>query len=78
MATERITGKDLAEQVLGEVEVLGVERIATEGITLRLTVKVQPGQQFAVQRALNAAIADAFDDAGVPRPAMFPAQPAAP
>ena len=78
VAKERIVEKDLAAQVLGEVEVLGVERIATEGVTLRLTVKVQPGQQFGVQRALNAAISDAFDDAEVPRPAVFPAQPTAP
>ncbi|WP_281689834.1 mechanosensitive ion channel family protein [Pseudonocardia thermophila] len=72
VATERIAEKDLAEKVLGEVQVLGVERIATEAVHLRLTVKVAPGQQFAVQRALNAAITDAFDDAGVPRPAVFP------
>jgi small conductance mechanosensitive channel len=78
VAEERVAEKDLAGQVLGDVVVLGVERIATEGITLRLTVKVQPGQQFAVQRALNAAITDAFDDAGVPRPALFPGQPTAP
>jgi small-conductance mechanosensitive channel len=78
VAKERVAEKDLAGQVLGDVEVLGVERIATEGVTLRLTVKVQPGQQFGVQRALNAAISDAFDDAEVPRPAVFPAQPTAP
>ena len=47
-------------------EVLGVERVGPEGVTLRLTVKVKPGEQFAVQRALNAAIADAFEDARRP------------
>jgi small-conductance mechanosensitive channel len=77
VAKERIAEKDLTAQVLGDVDVLGVERIRTEGVTLRLTVKVQPGQQFGVQRALNAAISDAFDDAEVPRPAVFP-NPTAP
>jgi moderate conductance mechanosensitive channel len=72
VATERVAADDLAEHVLEAPEVLGVERVGPEGVTLRLTVKVQPGQQWTVQRALNAAIADAFDDAGVPRPTLFP------
>ena len=71
-ATERVAEKDVANLVLEPPEVLGVERVGPEGITLRLTAKVKPGEQFAVQRALNAAISDAFDDAGIPRPAMFP------
>jgi small-conductance mechanosensitive channel len=71
-ATERIAEKDVADSVLEPPEMLGVERVGPEGVTLRLTVKVKPGEQFAVQRALNAAIADAFEDAGVPRPSVFP------
>jgi moderate conductance mechanosensitive channel len=72
VAVKRVGEKDLSDVVLEEPQVLGVERVGPEGATLRLTVKVKPGQQFAVQRALNAAITDAFDDAGVPRPALFP------
>jgi moderate conductance mechanosensitive channel len=71
-AQERITGKDIVDYVLEDVEVLGVEKVGPEGVTIRLTVRVHAGKQFAVQRALNAAIADAFDDAGVPRPSVFP------
>ncbi|MFD1534605.1 mechanosensitive ion channel family protein [Pseudonocardia aurantiaca] len=69
---ERVAAEDIAEHVLEEPEVLGVERVGPEGITLRLTVKVVAGRQWAVQRALNAAIADALDDAGVPRPVVYP------
>jgi small-conductance mechanosensitive channel len=69
---ERIAQKDVTDSVLEPPELLGVERVGPEGVTLRLTVKVKPGEQFAVQRALNAAIADAFEDAGVPRPSVFP------
>ncbi|MCW2719533.1 mechanosensitive ion channel family protein [Pseudonocardia sp.] len=72
-ATERLTDEDIAADVLEPVEVLGVEKVGPEGVTLRLTVRVAPGRQFAVQRALNAAITDAFDDAGVPRPGLLPA-----
>jgi moderate conductance mechanosensitive channel len=77
VATERVAGEDIAPDVLEPPEVLGVERVATDGITLRLTVRVNPGKQFAVQRALNAAITSALDAAGVPRPGA-PADAAAP
>ena len=68
----RIAEKDVTDSVLEPPELLGVERVGPEGVTLRLTVKVKPGEQFGVQRALNAAIADAFEDAHIPRPAIFP------
>jgi small-conductance mechanosensitive channel len=77
VAAERVAGEDIALDVLEPPEVLGVERVVTEGITLRLTVRVNPGKQFAVQRALNAAITSALDAAGVPRPGA-PADAAAP
>ncbi|GEL20898.1 mechanosensitive ion channel family protein [Pseudonocardia asaccharolytica] len=66
--TERLQQEDVADDVLEPPQVLGVDKVTTEGVVLRLTVRVNPGQQFAVQRALNAAITDAFDEAGVPRP----------
>jgi small-conductance mechanosensitive channel len=72
IAVERVAGEDIADDVLEPPEVLGVERVAPEGVTLRLTVKVKPGQQFSVQRALNAAITDGFDEAGIPRPVLYP------
>jgi moderate conductance mechanosensitive channel len=71
-AQSRVAEKDVAESVLEAPDVLGVEKVGPEGVTLRMTVKVKPGQQFAVQRALNAAITDALDDAGVPRPGVMP------
>jgi moderate conductance mechanosensitive channel len=77
VARERVEADDIKDMVLEPVDVLGVERVSTEGVTLRVTVKVQPGQQWAVQRALNAAITDAFDDARVPRPGLLPPIPPA-
>lgn len=71
-ARARIADKDIVDDVLDDVEVLGVEKVGPEGVTIRLTVRVHAGKQFGVQRALNAAIADAFDDASVPRPTLFP------
>jgi small conductance mechanosensitive channel len=60
--------EDMAWRLLAPPEVLGVETVTVEGVTLRVTAKTQPGQQWAVQRALNAAITDAFDSDLLPRP----------
>ncbi len=76
MATERVAEPDIADDVLEPPEVLGVERIAADAVTLRVTARVQPGKQFAVQRALNAAMTSALDAAAVPRPGAA-AEPAA-
>jgi hypothetical protein len=35
-------------------------------------VRVSPGRKFAVQRALNAVVTDALDEAHVPRPVVYP------
>ncbi len=61
-------GSTLAADVLEPPEVLGVESISSEGVTLRITTKVQPGRQWAVQRTLLAGIKAAFADAGIPPP----------
>ncbi|MFP5072231.1 mechanosensitive ion channel family protein [Pseudonocardia nantongensis] len=71
-ALERSGQDDIAADVLDPPEVLGVDKIRPEGMTLRLTARVSPGRQWAVQRALNGAITDAFDDHGIPRPLLFP------
>jgi small conductance mechanosensitive channel len=63
----------VAPDVLEPPEVLGVDRVTVEGVTLRVTVKVSPGRQYPVRRALNAAITEAFDEARMPRPYTAPA-----
>ncbi|HEY2724325.1 MAG TPA: mechanosensitive ion channel family protein [Pseudonocardiaceae bacterium] len=72
-----VAGPDgaLADDVLAPPEVLGVESISAEVVTLRLTVKVRAGRQWAVQRALLAAVKEAFDDAGIPPPSATPQTP---
>ena len=70
VARERVKEPDIAEDVLEEVQTLGIESVTAEKLTLRLTVRVQPGRQFAVQRALNAALSDALGyTPAVPPPA---------
>jgi small conductance mechanosensitive channel len=58
----------LSEDVLEPPEVLGVDKVTPENITLRLTVKVRAGRQWAVQRALRARIIPALEEAGIDPP----------
>lgn len=61
-------GSSLADEVLEPPEVLGIESISSDGVTLRITAKVQAGRQWVVQRALLAGLKEAFADAGIPPP----------
>ncbi|WP_410671977.1 mechanosensitive ion channel family protein [Amycolatopsis sp. cmx-4-68] len=64
----------LKDNVLEPPEMLGVESVTPEGIQLRLTVKVRPGKQWAVQRALRAQLLGALEEAGFDPPLgrLFP------
>ena len=42
-----------ADDVLGAPQVLGVESLSASGMTLRLTVRTEPGRQWAVQRSMT-------------------------
>src|SRR6185312_9164002 len=44
--------EEFAAIVLEAPEVLGVEEMGLDSVTLRLTVKVSPGSQYTIQRAL--------------------------
>ncbi len=67
-ATEVCESDDHAEQVLEEPKVLGVEALGADGVTLRLTVKVQPGAQWNLQRALRERVKLAFDTEAIEIP----------
>ena len=54
--------------VLEEPEVWGLERFDADALAIRLVVKVQPAQQFAVNRELRQRIKAAFDTEGIEIP----------
>ncbi|GAA1231525.1 mechanosensitive ion channel [Prauserella halophila] len=66
--------EDLAPDVLEAPTVLGVESVTPEAVLLRLTVKVRPGKQWSIQRALRADAMAAFERAGFQPPLqrLFP------
>ena len=68
VATERVVADDLAEDVLDGPELWGVQEVRPDAVDIRLTVKAKPGRQWAVQRALQRAVLDAYADEGITAP----------
>ena len=67
-ADEFVREDDIADSVLEEPQLLGVEEIDVErGVVLRLTVKVRPGDQWRIARALRQRLADRLDETGIRR-----------
>ncbi|MBA0126416.1 mechanosensitive ion channel family protein [Haloechinothrix sp. YIM 98757] len=65
----QVTSEDpVRSEVMEPPEVLGVTAMTPENIQLRLTVKVKPGSQWMVQRALAGKISTALTEAGFERP----------
>jgi small conductance mechanosensitive channel len=60
-------GLDIAT-VLEEPEIWGVERFGADAISIRLVVKVEPGEQWAVSREIRKRLKVAFDEAGIEIP----------
>ena len=58
--------------IVEEPEVWGVQALGASGITIRLVIKTQPGQQWIVTRELNKRMKARFDEEGIKIP--FPQQ----
>lgn len=67
-AQSTLAAEALAPKVRGEPEVLGVERLGPEGVTVRLQVQVQAGTQWEVQRVLRENVQEALGRAGIRAP----------
>lgn len=58
----------IADDILEPPEMLGVNSVTAASVTLRITARVKPGRQWAVQRALNRAALTAFENEGIEAP----------
>ncbi len=67
-ATDLIESEEWSAVVLDPPQLLGVEALGADGITIRVTIKVEPGAQWSLQRALREALKAALDDAGIEIP----------
>ena len=68
-AANRVAAREeFAAFVIDPPEFVGLEALGADGLRLRLRVKTQPGQQWALQRALRTEVKRAFDEAGIEIP----------
>jgi small-conductance mechanosensitive channel len=56
------------DKVQDDPQLLGVEALGADGITIRVTIRTEPGAQWALQRALREEIKIALDAAGIEIP----------
>ena len=67
-AEAALTDESIAAKVLGQPEMLGVQELSPDLLTLRMTLKTRPGAQWAVQRRLRREILRAYDEHGIDLP----------
>jgi len=75
IATEMRQDPKLGPQIRDELEVLGVERLAESGVTIRCRIKGEPAARWNVGREFNRRIKQRFDKLGIeialPRQKLF-------
>ncbi|WP_197373227.1 mechanosensitive ion channel family protein [Mycolicibacterium baixiangningiae] len=67
-AEEALEDPELAAKVLGKPEMLGVQEVSPDLLTLRMTIKTRPNAQWSVQRRLRREILRAYDENGIDLP----------
>jgi len=60
--------EDFKGRIIEEPEVWGVESLGLDGVTVRVTLKTTPGEQWAIARELRQRIKARFDHEGVEMP----------
>ncbi|WNF31208.1 mechanosensitive ion channel family protein [Streptomyces sp. C11-1] len=63
-----------SEQLWGPVEVLGLDEVLLDSMTVRVSAKTMPGKSTGVERELRWRIKRALDDAGISMIGTVPAQ----
>lgn len=63
------------ERLWGPVEILGLDSVLLDSMTVRVTAKTMPGKSLGVERELRWRIKRAFDEAGIRMVGGVPAQP---
>lgn len=58
----------IGADVIAKPEMLGVNSVTAESITIRVTAQVKPGRQWAVQRAFARSALTAFEEHGIDAP----------
>ncbi|MFC9201800.1 mechanosensitive ion channel family protein [[Kitasatospora] papulosa] len=64
-----------SERLWGPVEVLGLDAVLPDSMTVRVTAKTMPGKSLGVERELRWRVKQALDAAGIRMIGVVPAQP---
>lgn len=67
-AKQAIKDPAMESKVIGEPEMLGVQELSPDLLTLRMLVKTKPNAQWSVQRRLRGEILRAYDKNGIDLP----------
>ncbi len=67
-AMEMSHDPEWADAFLDDPEVLGVQALGPDAVTIRISVRTRPAEQFRVQRELNRRFKTALDEAGIDIP----------
>jgi len=68
VATELVDDVDYGGVMVEPPQVMGVEALGADSVTVRVVLKVAPGQQWVVQRVLRERVKAALDAAGIEIP----------
>jgi small conductance mechanosensitive channel len=68
VASDVCSSSPWVDDVLAEPDVLGVEMLGPDGITVRMNVKTRAGTQWRLQRELREQLKDRFDAEGIEIP----------
>lgn len=61
---------EIEERIVGQPDVLGVETVdpAARAVTIRVLLRTEPMERFAVSREIRRRVLDAFEEAGIEVP----------
>jgi small conductance mechanosensitive channel len=65
LAAEAATDPTIAPLLLGPPKVVGVQALAPDHMTIRVTARTKPGKQFEVQRLMRIPLKDGLDAEGL-------------
>lgn len=67
-AFERLQETDFGVDILGPLDMQGIVGFADSAVLVRARIRTRPGRQFALGRAYNELLKEAFDAAGIEMP----------
>ena len=68
VAFERLKEGERADEIIGDLEMFGVNELGDSSVVVRVRIKTLPGSQWGVGRAYNEVVKEVLDEAGVEIP----------